>query len=155
MIQLLVRWQGCNMEQAILSGHVLLFNGNKVLLVRHGEGAGHLTGVYGIPGGRPDEGEDIIDAASRELFEETGITVSNKDLISFPDNQYSANIKRKDGSIKKYTMTVFIGKEFSGEPKASEETSPEWIETSKLNSYNLLPNVAKAVSDGVKFLKYG
>jgi len=36
--------------QPILSAHILIFNQDKVLLVKHEEGAGHINGVYGIPG---------------------------------------------------------------------------------------------------------
>lgn len=141
------------MAAEILSGHVLAFKENKVVIVRHEESAGHLTGVYGIPGGRPDEGESLIEAAAREFEEETGLKTSVEDLKSYPNNQYTADIERKDGSIGRFTMTVFICNKFSDDLRGREETTPEWVEVSKLNSYKLLPNVKNAVEDGHKFLK--
>ncbi len=140
------------MTDTTLSAHVLVFKDDRVLLVKHGDEAGHLTGVYGIPGGRVNEGEDVEDAAVRELLEETGTKVSKEDLQSFPNNQYTADIKRKDGLIRRYMMTVFLCEEFSGEIKVSDETIPEWIEISNLNSYNLLPNVERAIEAGLSFL---
>lgn len=131
--------------KSILSAHVLIFKANKVLLVKHGQGAGHLTGVYGIPGGRLDEKETFENAATREFFEETGLIVKKKDLQKFAKNEFTADIKRKDGNIKRYTMTVFFALNFSGSLKKSSETEPQWIKISELDYYNLLPNVKNAV----------
>ena len=47
----------------IPTAHVLLFQNGKVLLVRHEEGAGHLTGTYGIPGGRQSQNETLKETA--------------------------------------------------------------------------------------------
>ena len=140
------------MQKIIYSGHVLVFQDDKVLLVRHGEKAGHLTGVYGIPGGRPDEGESIIDSAARELEEESGLKVTVRNLNGFPNNKYTADIKRKDGT-KRMTMTVYTCTKFGGDPKDSLESKPEWIKIPDLDKYNLLPNVKKSVEDALKFLK--
>ncbi len=132
---------------AILSAHVLVFKNNQVLLVRHEKSAGHLTGVYGIPGGRINENENFINAATRELKEETGLIVEVDDLREFPNNQYTADIKRKDGASKKFTMTVFFTGRFSGNLKKSSETTPQWISIHSLSKIDLLPNVKKAIQD--------
>lgn len=137
----------------IKTAHTLVFRDDQVLLVRHGEAASHLTGTYGIPGGRFDKGESVKQAAKREMQEETGLTVEAEDLLEFPDNQYTADLERKGGKIKRFTMIVFIGKKFKGELKSTEETTPEWVGIDKLNGLNLLPNCAKAVSDAQNFLK--
>lgn len=135
----------------ILTAHVLAFQNDNVLLVRHGEGAGHLTGVYGIPGGRLQEGEESKTAAARELQEETGLIVETSDLHEFANNQFTADIQRKDGEVKRYTMTVFYAETFSGELKESEETTPEWITIADLQTYNLLPNVQQAIENAVQY----
>ena len=134
----------------ILSAHVLVFKKNQVLLVRHEKGAGHLTGVYGIPGGRINENENFINAASRELKEETGLIVEINDLREFPNNRYTALIKRKDGTTKKFTMTVFFTDKFSEKLKKYSETTPKWIFISQLSKINLLPNVKKAIFDAMR-----
>ena len=60
---------------------VLVFRGPKLLILqRAGEGGSH-TDEWCIPGGHVDVGENFYEAASRELFEETGIEVPS-DLLS-------------------------------------------------------------------------
>ena len=137
------------------TAHILVFKEDQVLLVRHGEAADHLTGTYGIPGGRFIEGESVKQAAKRELQEETGLTVDEENLLEFPNNQYTADLERKGGEVKRFTMEVFIGKKFTGELKETDETTPEWIRIDELNKLNLLPNCEKAVKDAKNFLKNG
>ena len=48
---------------------IVLFNADQVLLVRH-----HLRTTWEIPGGHLELGETPMQAAERELWEETGIT---------------------------------------------------------------------------------
>lgn len=141
------------MADTTLTSHVLAIQDNSVLLVRHGEAAGHLTGVYGIPGGHVDGSEDFKQTASREFQEETGLFVAEKDLQEFPDNEYTAGIQRKDGTTRRYTMHIFLAKKYEGQLKATEETIPEWVKMKDLKKINLLPNVDKAIQAGLKFLK--
>lgn len=63
---------------------VLVYRNDEVLLVCHGESAGHLTGVYGLPAGRLGEGESEIEAAVRELEEESGLMTSPERLEPLP-----------------------------------------------------------------------
>lgn len=104
---------------------VVAFKGQQVLLVRHGEAAGHLTGRYGLPGGRFEEGETAVQAAEREFEEETGLTVFEGALVSFPENLFFAKIERKDGTIKEFSFEVFLCTNFSGDISGTEETHPE------------------------------
>ena len=76
---------------------VLIINDGKVLLVKHTEKAGHLTGTYGLPSGRIDENEAEGKAAVRELLEETGLRTKEDNLIEFPKNFYVADLERKGG----------------------------------------------------------
>lgn len=131
----------------ILSAQIVLIKGNEVLLVKHGEAAGHLTGVYGLPGGKPIEGEEMIQTIIRELKEETGLSVSAQDLREYEGNRYTADIKRKSGETKRYTMRVFYTTEYTGDLKGSRETTPEWVPFKNLDMDGVLPNVKKAVLD--------
>lgn len=137
------------MDSIIKTAGVLVFLGNNVLLVRHGEKAGHLNDAYGIPAGRLEQGESTIEAAARELFEETGLKTEIKYLIKVP-MEYTATIERKDGSVKNYNQDTFLCANWSGELKANDETTPEWKNIEKLDELKLLPNVKKMVSDAIQ-----
>lgn len=134
----------------ILSAHILLFQDNNVLLVKHGEAAEHINGVYGIPGVRQNLNESLKETAVREFAEETGLVVKENELIEFPDNSYTADIQRKGGITKRYTMTVFLGRSYQGQLQSSSETTPEWISLEKISALNLLPNVENAIQAAMK-----
>lgn len=130
---------------------VVVIQGNKVLLVKHKPKASHLTGTYGLPAGRLEEGEELVDGAARELLEEAGITAKTEDLEHLPHVFY-ADIPRKGGDTAHFKWDVFVAKQFSGDIKESEETTPEWIEIDKIANLNLLPNTEDAVREGLKIL---
>lgn len=140
---------------SIHTAHVLVFQDNKVLLVIHGDKAGHITGTCGIAGGHLDSNESMKQAAVREFEEETGLKVKEEDLQPFSRNEYTAEIPRKDGSVKRYTMHVFLAEQFSGNLKSDNETTPEWIDLDKLDKINLLPNVKEAILAAQEYLQEG
>jgi ADP-ribose pyrophosphatase YjhB (NUDIX family) len=124
---------------------IIVFRNDQVLLVRHGEKSSHLVDSCGLPGGRKDKEESEKETAVRETFEETGLTIKTTNLHEFPNNIFSAFIKRKIGPSGIFTMKVFMTTKFTSTLKKSGETEPIWIKISELNTYDLLPNVEKAV----------
>ena len=139
------------MKNIIHTVGVLILQDKKVLLVRHGEDAGHINGTYGLPAGRLEKDEDEKTAAIRELKEETGLDVQSEDLVEYPSDVWTADIKRKDGNIYTFQIKVFVAKHFSGVLKSGNETTPEWVEIAKLDDYNLLPNVKEIIMKEVKW----
>jgi len=141
------------MKEVIPTAAVLMFEKDKTLLVRHGESASHLTGTYGFACGRvAEEDNDLLDTAVREFKEETGLLVKKENLSSYPGNYYEAKIPRKDGTIKTFSMTVYLGGEYEGELCSTDETTPEWIPLSLLHTIQLLPNIESAINAGLDFL---
>jgi 8-oxo-dGTP pyrophosphatase MutT (NUDIX family) len=65
---------------------VVVFSKEFVLLVRHKKGADNVTGIYGLPSGRLEDGETNISAAKRELAEETGLITTEEHLTQLPES---------------------------------------------------------------------
>lgn len=63
---------------------VLVVHDNKILLVRSWMGAGDYT----LPGGGRERGETLVDAATRELKEETGIDLTANQLKLLFSSEY-------------------------------------------------------------------
>ena len=100
-------------ENPIPTVGVVAFNNNNVLLVRSGEESGHVTGSYGLPAGRIEQGEDEIAAAKRELQEETGLEA--EELVEFDNNTFEADVPRSDGSKVRMFWRVFLAPKYTGE----------------------------------------
>lgn len=64
-------------------GAVVLKDGNEVLVVQEKSGIFQGTGVWKIPTGVVDEGEDIFEAAIREVKEETGVDTEFSEILAF------------------------------------------------------------------------
>ena len=86
-------------SRSTLFGHItssgLVINDNKALLVFHP----HLS-QWLQPGGHIDDGESPVEAAIREVYEETGLLCSlaknNVDLVDVDIHQIPANIKKNE-----------------------------------------------------------
>ncbi|MCK8114885.1 NUDIX hydrolase [Anaerosoma tenue] len=50
--------------------------GGKILLLQRAATSGHDPGLWELPGGKMDYGEQLPEALAREVVEETGLTVS-------------------------------------------------------------------------------
>lgn len=82
----------------------------------------HGTGEWSFPGGHLEFGETIFECAKREVVEETGLIVSEFELISVADEM------RYIESDGKHYLNIGIKAKFaSGEPKNLEpDKCQEW-----------------------------
>lgn len=80
--------------QPVIDTHVILRDGDKILLSQRGGPYGH--GRWHMPSGKLDHGEPLTTGAARELQEETGITVepSHLHLVHVVHHQQGAGIER-------------------------------------------------------------
>ena len=127
----------------------------RVLLVSHK--ASRKEGLVALPGGRPKLGSDenLTQAGIRELREETGLRITEDNLVSFPGNIYSGFIRR-EGSGFYYILRAFIVTGYEGELKRnSPEGKVFWADVAKLDRFGsrLSPTVKTVVSDSLRYLK--
>ena len=79
------------------SAGIAIIYDNKILLV-HPSGGSWKKGVCGIPKGNIEKGEDPLDAAIRETYEEVGILVKPEQLDS---EVYTLDLYSESGSLRK------------------------------------------------------
>jgi 8-oxo-dGTP diphosphatase len=93
----------------------------EVLLGRkkHGLVQGYFVGL----GGKLEPGESAVDAAVREVHEESGVTVRAADLE--PRGLLTYHFPHREAWSQE--SSVFVTRTFTGEPAASDELDPEWF----------------------------
>ena len=104
------------MKQATLC---LLIKNDQVLLAmkKRGFGVGRWNGT----GGKVKDGEEIVDAAIRETKEEVGVDIKNPEKVGLFHFTFEGKPEWNQD------VTVFLAKEWQGEPTESEEMAPRWF----------------------------
>ncbi|MGH1554235.1 NUDIX hydrolase [Streptomyces sp. L7] len=96
----------------VIDTHVILRDGDKILFSQRG--GPHGYGRWHMPSGKLDKGEPLSDGAARELFEETGITVTPSDLRLVQVVHH-----RQDNEVERIGF-FFEAVEWEGEPVNTE-----------------------------------
>jgi 8-oxo-dGTP diphosphatase len=91
---------------------VVCLRGDEVLLIRRGRPP--RAGQWSLPGGRIEPGERAVEAALRELMEETGVSAEILGLIDVVDGLFPA-----DG--RHYVLIDYAARWTAGEPRAGDD----------------------------------
>ena len=95
-----------------LAVSVIIESGGRYLLAERGHNPG--KGQFAFPGGRVEPGEDLEQAARRELMEETGLVAG--ELVPVAEFQI-------DSHRIGFHLHVFAAKSFSGVPVAADDAA--------------------------------
>ena len=91
---------------------VVCLRDGEVLLIRRGKPP--RMGEWSLPGGRIEPGERAVDAALRELLEETGVTARITGLLDVVDGLFPE-------AGRHYVLIDYAADWLSGEPVAGDD----------------------------------
>jgi ADP-ribose pyrophosphatase YjhB (NUDIX family) len=114
----------------------------QVLLVQRSQPP--LHGVWSLPGGHVEPGEQLVIAARRELSEETGVEAGLEHLAGL----YEIIRNGSDGLVAvHYVIACYTGHWISGEAvAASDALLVSWADPDKLAGLTFAPNVKDAIA---------
>jgi 8-oxo-dGTP diphosphatase len=119
---------------------VALSRDGALLLVLRGRGG--YRGRWSLPGGHVRPGEDLADAAARELREETGMVASIGRRIDTVEISPSA----ENGVGTRYVLAVFEAEFVSGSPVAGDDAAEAgWFRAEELASLLLTPETRRMI----------
>lgn len=120
---------------------VVCLRGEDVLLVRRANPP--RQGQWSLPGGRLEWGERALDAAMRELQEETGCAAEPLGLIGVFDALPGA-----EGEAH-YVLIDYAARWLAGEPRPGDDAlAARFFAPSELNGLALWPDTARAIEAG-------
>lgn len=117
-------------EQVVLTNMCMIRNGSKVL-VQDNHKIPEWSGLT-FPGGHVEVGESFIASTIREVYEETGLTVSNLKLCGV--KQFTT----QEGY--RYIVFLYRTDTFTGDLRSSDEGEVFWLERADLDKQALVPH---------------
>lgn len=115
-------------ESAIFTNMCMVYDEDKVLVLDRIKP--DWRGVV-FPGGHVEPKESFVDSVIREVYEETGLTVSNIQLCGI--KQFT----HRNGDYR-YVVLLYKTNCFKGDLKSSNEGKVFWIDRKDLMNYNLV-----------------
>lgn len=114
-------------EKAIVTVLCMVYDGNKILLQdRVKKDWRGLT----FPGGHVEKEESFVQAVIREIYEETGLTISEPKLCGVKQFQTDEN--------ERYIVLLFKTNKFEGSLVSSDEGEMIWVDRNSLNNCKLV-----------------
>ncbi|HLZ10445.1 MAG TPA: NUDIX domain-containing protein [Chloroflexota bacterium] len=121
---------------------VVLFHSGKLLLLRRSSTKTFAPDQWTGIGGRvePDEFDDLVSAAGRELFEETDLRPTEVSPLAL---RRTLTFYRPDEGL--VTLLYFTGTTSTGRPPAASEGSLAWIDPAALPEIDVIENTARVL----------
>lgn len=130
---------------------VVVLRGDQVLLVQRRNPP--MAGRWSLPGGLQKLGETVFEAASREVLEETGITVTVNRVIDVVD--FIDRAEADSGNIRyHYTLIDVSAEWFAGDASPGDDSQAVmWAKLDELTSYNLWSETERIIRLAVQAAK--
>jgi len=112
-----------NMKKNISAGGVILNSENKILVVEQ------KHNCWSLPKGHVEEGEDLLTAAKREIYEESGIR--NLEMVKPLGNyeRFRIGLGGEDDQTEKKEIHMFLFRtnETDLQPQDADNPSARWV----------------------------
>ena len=120
------------MEDTDVTAIVAVYNeSGQVLLLKRAESSACQPGKWSFPGGHAVTNETEVQAAIREVNEETGITISNLEFVRRRKKNYLFKTFTYSGIVTRETLDLY------------ENTDFAWVGFKELENYNIVPGLRK------------
>jgi len=136
-------------ERPVVAVGVVVIKDDRILLVKRSKPP--KSAEWSIPGGAQELGETAVDAAIREVYEETAITIGKPHFLEVVDY-----IDRDDdGSVRHhYTLIDYAANYHSGALSAGDDAEDaKWVPLARLSEYNLWAETEKIIHNAVRKMK--
>jgi 8-oxo-dGTP diphosphatase len=118
------------------SAHVVIVHDENVLILRRSESDTWMPGHYGLPGGKIETGEELLQGACRECKEETNLDIFPQDLVFLPKSTIDNN------------HAFFCTTKYNGKVKLDfEHDDYKWINPKNLSNYKIVPDLLSIVTE--------
>jgi 8-oxo-dGTP pyrophosphatase MutT (NUDIX family) len=119
---------------------------NRVLLVRRAD-----DGLWELPGGRVEFGESAVQAAEREVAEESGVTVKVTRLAGVYTDPGHVIVYPATGEARQQFAVCFHALPVAGvpEPDGDETSEAAWVPIDWLDRLGMHPAMRRRISEAV------
>ena len=123
--------------QPTASVHTVIFREDQVLLVRRANEPS--KGLWSVPGGKIELGEELHAAAKREIFEETGVECHLNGVLDVVDNI----VPDAAGRIRYHYVVIYLlGRYVTGHVRAASDASDiRWVCVHEIAALEMNPVV--------------
>ena len=121
------------MNRPLVGAIAVVCHRDRIILVQRGKQPS--AGMWGFPGGHLELGETALQAAARELLEETGVTAHPLDYLTNID----VILRDTDGVItQQYLLAAVLCEYQQGTPQPADDAEQaKWIAIADLDSCRL------------------
>jgi 8-oxo-dGTP diphosphatase len=129
------------MRQVHVAVGVVLNAQGEILLSKRADHL-HQGGLWEFPGGKVEQGEQVIEALVREFQEEVNITIEHAEPFMTIAHDYGD---------KQVLLDVWLSSQFSGQASSNESQLIEWVLPQALSQYEF-PKANAAIVEKLQTL---
>lgn len=129
--------------QVVVVFVTLIRKGGSYLFIKRSSNAFHAPGLWGLPGGHLEVGEDINKTLEREVREETNLTIKPEKLNYYTE-KHKSEVKKHKGLM--YINLFYKSRLVKGKLKLNKEhTDFKWLPLKQALKLNLTPEVKRSL----------